>query len=499
MDDPEIFGRVFTGDSWAAWRAALKAIIGLAMTAEEVAGYQACTGRTTAPTTPAREAWIIAGRRAGKSRVAAAIATYLACFVDHTAVLAPGEVGTIMLLAADRKQARVLFRYIRGLLELPLLAGLVIGKPKLDRIALRNRVEIEIHTANFRATRGYTVLAAVLDEVAFWRSEDSANPDTEIVNAIRPGMSTVPGALLVGISSPYAKRGALWQAYARHFGQDNDPILVWRAATQVMNARVDPGVIAEAYAADEAAARAEYGGEFRADLESYVDPALVADLVPRGRQSQPATLHVRRYHAFADPAGGSGSDSMTLAIAHLDPRSGRAVLDHLAEARPPFSPEQVVAEFAGLLTHYRIRKVIADRFAGDWPKERFRVHGIAYEPSERTKSQIYGDILPQLNSRGVELLDSPRLVAQLVGLERRTAWGGRDSIDHSPGGHDDLANAACGALLLAARPTSRLTPFGARSTAGLSPGLSRRPTITLSRPPTSPPSLPTTHPNQRDF
>lgn len=466
------------------------------MTAEELAGYRACTGRTTAPTTPAREAWIIAGRRAGKSRVAAAIATYLACFVDHTAVLAPGEVGTIMLLAADRKQARVLFRYIRGLLELPLLAGLVIGKPKLDRISLRNRVEIEIHTANFRATRGYTVLAAVLDEVAFWRAEDSANPDTEILNAIRPGMSTVPGALLVGISSPYAKRGVLWHAYTRHFGQDGDPVLVWKAATQILNPRVDPAVIAEAYAADEAAARAEFGGEFRADLESYVDPALVAELVPRGRSSQPASMQVRRYCAFADPAGGSGSDSMTLAISHLDARSGRAVLDALCEARPPFSPEDVVAEFAAVLKSYNIRKVVGDRFGGEWPAARFRVHGITYEPSERTKSQIYGDVLPHLNSRAVELLDSARLVAQLVGLERRTAWGGRDSIDHAPGGHDDVVNAACGALLLAARPTSRLTPFGARS--GTRAGPAQRPIITLSKAAAPAVPLPTTSPVRRE-
>jgi hypothetical protein len=39
-----------------------------------------------------------------------------------------------------------------------------------------------------------------------------------------------------------------------------------------------------------------------------------------------------------------------------------------------------------------------------------------------------------------------RLVSQLCGLERRTARGGRDSIDHPPGAHDDLANSAAGAV-----------------------------------------------------
>jgi hypothetical protein len=77
----------------------------------------------------------------------------------------------------------------------------------------------------------------------------------------------------------------------------------------------------------------------------------------------------------------------------------------------------------------------------------FREHGIAFEQSARPKSDIYGDLLPLLNAGRVELLDNLRLAAQLVGLERRTARSGRDSIDHAPGGHDDLANAVAGVLV----------------------------------------------------
>lgn len=157
-----------------------------------------------------------------------------------------------------------------------------------------------------------------------------------------------------------------------------------------------------------------------------------------------------RHEGYVDPAGGSGTDSMTLGIAHGELRDGHkvGVLDAVREARPPFSPETVVAEFAALLRAYGIARVVGDRYAGEWPREQFRKHGVAYEPSKRTKSEIYVDVLPLLNSARVELLDHPRLRAQLGGLERRTARGGRDTVDHPPGGHDDLANAACGALLL---------------------------------------------------
>jgi hypothetical protein len=86
-----------------------------------------------------------------------------------------------------------------------------------------------------------------------------------------------------------------------------------------------------------------------------------------------------------------------------------------------------------------------------WPAERFRAHGIAYEICETTKSDLYRDLLPLLNAGRAELLDHPRLVAQLCNLERRTARGGKDSIDHAPNAHDDVANAVAGAVVAASQ------------------------------------------------
>ena len=92
--------------------------------------------------------------------------------------------------------------------------------------------------------------------------------------------------------------------------------------------------------------------------------------------------------------------------------------------------------------------------AGTAPRDsRRRYSQVTYAPAGKTKAELYGAALPPLiNSRRVELLDHPRLVAQLCGLERRTAWGGRDSIDHGPGGRDHLANAVAGALVAAGEP-----------------------------------------------
>src|SRR5215468_7553125 len=104
------------------------------------------------------------------------------------------------------------------------------------------------------------------------------------------------------------------------------------------------------------------------------------------------------------------------------------IVDALREAKPPFNPSEVVAEFAHLLASYGISKVVGDRYAGEWPKEQFGKHGIRYEQSAKPKSDLYIDLLAAINSKRVALLDHPRLISQLVGLERRTARSGRDSI-----------------------------------------------------------------------
>jgi len=172
---------------------------------EQLKIYQQCTARTPAPDKPQKEAWLICGRRGGKSFTLALIAVFLACFFDYKKYLAPGERGTIMVIASDKKQARVIMGYVAGLLEnVPMLSRL-IDKKLQEAIHLTNRISIEVQTASFRRVRGYTVVAALCDEIAFWRSEDSTNPDFEILDALRPAMATIPNAMLLCASSPYAR------------------------------------------------------------------------------------------------------------------------------------------------------------------------------------------------------------------------------------------------------------------------------------------------------
>jgi hypothetical protein len=295
------------------------------------------------------------------------------------------------------------------------------------------------------------VLCAILDEIAFWRDDNSANPDDEVFAALKPGLASLPGSLVIGISSPYRRSGLLHKKFKDHFGK-NSKVLVIKAPTRVLNPLIAQSVIDEAMAEDPAAASAEWMAEFRDDISAFVsreavDACVSPDVLERSR------VQGVKYAGFVDPSGGS-SDSMTLAIGHSQLTENKkrsiAVLDAVREIRAPFSPDDAVAEFTTLLKSYGVRSVRGDRYAAEWVSEAFKKAGIEYRPSDLNKSEIYRDFLPRLNSGEVDLLDNARMISQFLSLERRTARGGRDSIDHPPGGKDDLANAAAGALVFLA-------------------------------------------------
>lgn len=447
LSDDNLLGTALPGESWLPWQVLLIASMGEALTDEEREIYTVLTERDVEPLEPVEELWGIVGRRGGKTRAAGTLAAYIGGLCDHSGYLAPGERGVIPILAASTAQAGRAFMHAKGILQhSPMLADLIDGEPTADTIRLTTLVDIEVKPANFRTVRSITAVAAIADEIAFWSVEGSANPDSEILNALRPSLATTGGPLMV-ISSPYAKRGELYGTFKRDFGAEGDPvILVAKGASSTFNSTLPQKVIDRAYARDAAAASSEYGGEFRNDIQAFIDRDVVEANVTRGMVERRPYSGIR-YVAFVDPSGGS-NDSMTLAIGHSE--GDKAVLDAIREEKPPFSPEAVVGKFCAVLKEYGITEVTGDRYAGEWPREQFRKLGITYNVGEIVRSDLYRDMLPVLNSQRADLLDSPVLVNQIVGLERRVARGGKESIDHAPNGHDDVANAVAGVLSLIA-------------------------------------------------
>jgi hypothetical protein len=450
LSDPQLLGSHFAGPSWDAWKCFLRALFAEPMSDTELAIYTGATGRTAAPSQPSREAYAIVSRRGGKSVIASALVTYMACARDWTPHLAPGERAHCALLAADKSQAGQCMAYIKGFLDGSSLLRSLITRRTATTVELRNRVTITVLPASNRLSRGRSFACVVADELAFWRSETSVEPAEEVLRALRPGLATLPGSLLFCISSPYAKSGPLYTAFRDWWGVNDAPALVWRAASTDTNPTLDQAVVRAAIEQDPQASQSEWLGVFRDDVRGYVDPDVVDACIMRDVRELPPLPDVA-YTAFCDPAGGSGTDAMTLAIVHRE--DDTFVVDSVLAFSPPFSPDAVTAEMAAVLKRYGLRKVFSDRYGGSWPSERFQLHGVEVEFSPKPRSDLYVDLLPALNAHRVRLLDDPKLIAELCNLERRTGRSGRDVVDHMRGLRDDRINSVAGAIVLCEAPT----------------------------------------------
>jgi hypothetical protein len=458
MDDARLLRSSFEGPSWERWRAVLRAAFAQPMSRHARALFAEVAGGRAPPRRPVRELVCGIGRGGGKDSIASAIAVFIATTGDFSR-LRHGERGTIMCLATDRDQSAIAFNYIRALLqETPLLAALIerVGD---DRIELRNRAEIIVQTNNTRSPRGRTIACAIFDEASHWRGLDFANPDTEVDAAVTPGLMRFPNSLKIIISSVHRRAGLLHDKFSQHFGKDDDDVLVVLGTSRQFNPTLDQSEIDRQLALDPEKAGAEYLSRWRDDLTNFLDRQLVEAAIEKGIVNRPP--HPRTtYTAFADPSGGRG-DAFTAAIGHRE--HTLLIIDALYERRAPFDSDAVIAEVAALAKQYGVTTIRGDDYGADLTVAAFRRHGIAYRnlrlnnadgaDGKLNRSEIYLNAVGLFTAARVRLPDSPRLVHQLISLERRAARSGHDTIDHPPNGHDDLANAACGCLVaLAARP-----------------------------------------------
>src|SRR5690349_122521 len=202
------------------------------MSPEEIAFFRSVAERDP-PTERVSELWIIPGRRGGKHSIGSVIGAHTAALFEERGQLGPGERAVVMWLATDRDQAKIVLNYTRSFFtDIPMLQGM-IERETAYGFELNNKIDIAVSTNSFRAVRGRPVLLAILDECAFWRADDSANPDTETYQALKPGLATMPGSMVIGISSPYRKGGLLYKKFKDHYGKPGK-VLVIKAPTELL-------------------------------------------------------------------------------------------------------------------------------------------------------------------------------------------------------------------------------------------------------------------------
>jgi hypothetical protein len=284
MNHPGLFAPFgFAGESWRSWRIILKAAFALPMDDAECEIFRSLAGRDP-PRKRVKELWIVGGRRGGKDSIAALIIAYAATFFQPQGRLRRGEKALCQLLAVDRDQSGIVLDYVRPFFrDIAPLRNMVVRETDTG-LLLSNDVEVRVATNSFRGLRGKTVLCSIFDECAYWMDERGARPDEKTYRAVMPAMMTLKDdSMLVAISTPHRQNGLLWKKFDAHYGRDDDRVLVVRASSMMLNPTLDESEVQAALEADPAAGAAEWLGEFRADLESFLSREVIDGCVDKDR------------------------------------------------------------------------------------------------------------------------------------------------------------------------------------------------------------------------
>lgn len=449
MRDPNLLGEPFQAPSFWTWHTVAKVISGETLDEREAELFRMCTGRTKLPTGPVKSIVLLVGRRGGKDRFLSSVAVHRAALAaDWNKFLSAGELGVVILIGSDKKQARILRRYCRALIAKPMIAA-EVKRDTDDVLEFRNEASLEVCTNDAGLVRGRSVLALLGTETSLWNTDPDANSsDEEVVGAAEPGMAMTPdGGLMILASSVHRKKGLMHRRWKELHGNDEAEEICWLASSRTMNPALPEKVVIRAKQKDLQRANAEFESIWREDISDFI-PRDIIDAATDTGVYERAPMPGIEYFGFADPAGGTGNDSFSLAIGHRS-ADNMVVLDCIRERQPRFVPAAVVKEFSDLLKLYRILKIKSDRYASAWASDEWARNGITCEPSQLNKSEIYLAALPVLMSGQARLLDNEKLRDQLTALERRTYASGRETVDDSgaSSAHDDLANVCCAVLV----------------------------------------------------
>ena len=439
--------------------ACLKSIYGLALSPREMEIYCRGTGRETYDEREHREATMVGGRQSGKTtKIAAPIALFEA-FRDHG--LVPGQEAYVMLLAPTIAQARIAFRSIRNYLRSSRILSKRIVRTTKDEIILDNGIVIGCYASTYDGVRGRIIVAAICDEMAFWpHDETAANPEDEVIAALRPGMITVKNAKLVKISTPFAKQGLLWAEFQRRAELD---FPVWQLPSHEMNPKISLSDLErEQRRGEEKYHLREYLAEFVDSVSGWITPEILDPCIARGRRELPP-VRDGFYLAALDPASRHNDFALTILHRLSD---GKIIEDRVARwtgtKTAPLVFRAVLAEIKSILDDYGINSAVGDQFCSDVISQDLLELGILYEIctfGPQTRAMIFTNLKHLLVQGKIELLEDPEQLRQLRNLREERTDRGQIDVRASGGMKDDLAVAvALAASELRKRP-SRPPPF----------------------------------------
>lgn len=381
----------------------------------------------------------VCGARSGKSYVLSALYSLWRSFVADLSRLAPGEQAVALVVAPDLRLARQVIRYAEGAAKsVPSIARLIEGATA-DGFTLRRpdggRVSIEAlpATRGGSAVRGRSLVSAVLDESAFFLSEDYTVSDVDVFKAVAPRV--LPGGMVVLASTPWGEAGLLFSEFQRNHGHPETAVAA-HAPTLLMRDH-DPSVAAVVRREEERDpdnADREYGAKFGASSENLLAPDDVeAAIQNRGENERAQGV---RYACAIDLA--TRHDYSVLLVGHREhfKRAGGPAVDVLAvDVARHWKPgllrkldvDELEREIAEYGNAFRAKTIDADSWGFDFFASRMASRGLTLEEqsmSTTEQTRRFQLLATLFRQRRILLPNEPELAKQLKALRAiRTAGG----------------------------------------------------------------------------
>ncbi|MFH1675878.1 MAG: hypothetical protein ABIC40_02550, partial [bacterium] len=323
----------------------------------------------------------VAGRRSGKTTIASLLLCWLARriildkeFLSDVPLL-PGSIVSILNVACDSNQARILFDML--LMRLKQTGILPESAHSSERIKIGSLL-LESLSSSSASARGRTACGVCFDEFAHFRRTGGPLADRAMWLALLPSLATFgKKSLAVITTSPAGRSGVVWDLFLQRGIRDG--MLTARMPTWVMNPNIERKALESEFERDDFLARQEYGAEFLAPHGRFLAPEKIHSCIDDKSRS-PAPKGTKR-HVHVDL--GLVGDATAIALGYMDRQGGddwKVVIDRVEVMKgnksSPVSIDEIEKRILIISEEFPIREVTFDQHQSAYIIERLNSAGV---------------------------------------------------------------------------------------------------------------------------
>lgn len=309
-----------------------------------------------------------------------------------------------------------------------------------------SNVRVKVGAASKKTTRGSAVCTLLCDEIAYWNlSEESADPDVEIIRAARMSLLQFKEhGTIIKMSSPGIKQGVLYDEWQKRDDLRRDYIQ-FKAPSWVWNTILGKNEFQAEHRLDSEGFDTELRANFVDSISNFISPEFVDMCVVKGVSFQPPADDNTTIYSAAIDAAFKGDRFAFCLVGYNEKRVTTYVLKYWeGSKKKPVQIHEVAQYIRTIIRQYGINEVAGDQYSFQPMRELFLQYGINLVENTFTlpyKRKIYFGLKRLIHNQQLDLPDIPLLSKEIKELVVEQTSSGQIRIGHPQGGSDDLSDA----------------------------------------------------------